>query len=228
MSRPTLLDLYCGAGGASEGYQRAGFDVTGVDHRPQPHYPFEFIQADALGLDPGWLAGFDAIHASPPCHAYTALRALHPHIEYPDLVADTRAMLQATGQPWVIENVPRSPLLNPMVLCGTMFPGLRVLRHRLFESNVLLLAPGPCRPHPHCHTEDRRTGRGRGTTDPWTDFVTVAGHNAPAAAARDAMHIAWMSITELVQSIPPAYTEHIGQQLRCYAPQRRPAATRAP
>lgn len=109
MTRPRLLDLFCGAGGCSAGYDRAGFDVTGVDVVPQPRYPFAFHQGDALEYVAAHGHEYDAIHASPPCQSYTPLRALSPDKEYPDLVAVTRAALEATGRPWVIENVPGAP-----------------------------------------------------------------------------------------------------------------------
>lgn len=147
MSRPLLLDLFCGAGGAAMGYHRAGFDVIGVDLNPQPRYPFEFHQCDALE----WLSyeqnEFDAIHASPPCQRYTALaKGNNANVDdYPDLIAPTRELLQETGLPYVIENVPSAPLRYPITLCGEMF-GLSVIRHRLFESNLPLLMC-PHRPH---------------------------------------------------------------------------------
>ena len=137
---PRLLDLFCGAGGAAMGYHRAGFTVVGVDINPQRHYPFEFHQADALEFD---VSGFDAIHASPPCQAFTAYKRRPNHVgDYPDLIWPTRQKLIASGVPYVIENIPKAPLLNPITLCGSSF-GLDVRRHRLFESNVPLLAP-PC------------------------------------------------------------------------------------
>ena len=211
--KPVLLDLFCCAGGAAVGYSRAGFDVVGVDLVWQFNYPFRFIEADALSLSPDWLATFDAIHASPPCQAYTALtsRTGTGH-EWPQLIEPVREMLEATGRPYVIENVEGAPLHNPITLCGTAFEGLRVIRHRLFESNVGLLAP-PCGPHPLCHTLDKRK-RHYGLTDEWTDYVSVnGGGNSTVAAARDAMGIDWMTKAELNESIPPAYTEHIGKQL---------------
>jgi DNA (cytosine-5)-methyltransferase 1 len=198
------------------GYHRAGFEVVGVDINPQPRYPFEFHQGDAMTWP---LGGFDAIHASPPCQAYSALRTLHDN-EHPDLVEPTRDRLRVSGVPWVIENVEGAPLvtaptldgLNGILLCGTMF-GLRTLRHRLFESDTPLAAP----PHP------RHVG----------EFYTVTGHGDPnwgkrkkessefsgpgyTQRCRDAMGISWMSGKELVQGIPPAYTEFIGGQLMNY------------
>ena len=212
--RPVLLDLFSCAGGAAMGYHRAGFDVVGVDLTWQFSYPFRFIETDALSLDPDWLATFDAIHASPPCQSYTALTSrTGTGDEWPRLVEPVRDLLEAAGRPYVIENVEGAPLRDPMVLCGTMFDGLRVLRHRLFESNVGLMAPGPCRPHPLCHTLDKRKNH-YGQTDEWTDFVSVnGGGNSTVAAARDAMGIDWMNKAELNEAIPPAYTEHVGRQL---------------
>lgn len=123
MTKPKLLDLFCGAGGAAMGYHRAGFEVTGIDINPQPHYPFKFIQADAMTYP---LGGFDCYHASPPCQRYSILtRGLHQdRIEnYPDLIAPIRDRLLHTGKPYVIENVEgaRKLLINPVKLCGTMF-----------------------------------------------------------------------------------------------------------
>ena len=213
--RPVLLDLFCCAGGAAKGYDRAGFDVVGVDVVWQFNYPYRFIETDALKLDRDWLRSFDAIHASPPCQAYTALTSrTGTGDEWPRLIEPVRAMLADTGLPYVIENVEGAPLDNPITLCGTMFDGLRVIRHRLFESNVNLLAPGPCRqPHPLCHTLDKRKNH-YGLTDEWEDYVSVnGGGNSTVAAARDAMGIDWMTKGELNEAIPPAYTEHIGHQL---------------
>jgi hypothetical protein len=145
-ARRRLLDLFCGASGAARGYQLAGSHVTGVDLAEQPRYAGDaFIRGDALDYVAAHGREYDAIHASPPCQAYTALRRLHgEHRDYPDLVAATRDALRATGRPYVIENVPGAPLLEPAMLCGSMF-GLLVRRHRLFESSLLLFSPGRCR-----------------------------------------------------------------------------------
>ena len=201
--KPRLLDLFCGAGGAAMGYHRAGFDVVGVDIVPQPNYPFEFHQADALEFP---LDGFDAIHASPPCQAYS--RATHYHgtqANHPDLVAPTRTILEISGLPWVIENVERSPLRRDVVLCGEMF-GLRVHQHRVFETGCfLVLRPSHVRhrlkgARTNCHVEE---GHAR----------LVAGHFSNLADASDAMGIDWMTRAELAQAIPPAMTEYIGHFL---------------
>jgi len=211
--KPRLLDLFCGAGGAGVGYARAGFEVVGVDIAAQPRYPFEFIRSDALALDPAFVASFDAIHASPPCQSYSDLAKRNNNADaWPRLIDPTRDLLNASGKPWVIENVEGAPLLNPVVLCGTMFPGLRVLRHRLFEANFEIIPP-PHKKHPKVHTFDKRKSH-YGKTDDMRDFVQVTGGgNCSIAAARDAMGINWMNKGEINESIPPAYTEFVGKEL---------------
>lgn len=210
---PVLLDLFCGAGGAALGYCRAGFSVVGVDIDHHPNYPFKFIQADALELEQSFLEGFDAIHASPPCQAYSDLAKRNGNAdEWPDLVGTVREILTATGKPWVIENVEGSPLLDPVLLCGTMFDGLRVIRHRLFEANFEIVPPPhiPHKAHPLVHTLDKRKAH-YGKTDEWQDFVQVTGGgNCSIASARDAMGIDWMKKAEINEAIPPAYTQFIG------------------
>lgn len=205
------LDLFCCAGGASMGLYRAGFEVVGVDLRPQPRYPFAFIQADALDIKFG---GFDFIWASPPCQAYTDLAARNGSADnHPRLVEPIRQKLQESGLLYVIENVEGAPLVDPVTLCGTMFPGLRVLRHRLFEANFHIPAP-PHGKHPLVHTLDKRKSH-YGKTDAMRDFVQVTGGgNCSVAAARDAMGIDWMTKAEINEAIPPAYAEHIGRAAR--------------
>lgn len=215
MQRPRLLDLFSCAGGAAVGYRRAGFDVTGVDIDPQPNYPFDFIQADVMTLDVEWMASFDVIHASPPCQSYSDLAKRNGNgDQWPRLIEPVRDMLQATGRPYIIENVEGAPLNDPVVLCGTMFPGLRVIRHRLFESNLDLLAPEHGK-HPLVFTHDRRKAH-YGKLDQDTSFVQVTGGgNCTMRNARDAMGgIDWMKTkTELNESIPPPYTEYLGLQV---------------
>lgn len=192
------------------GYHRAGFDVVGVDIDPMSRYPFEFHQADALTFP---LDGFDVIHASPPCQRYSDLanRNGNAH-EWPDLVGPVRERLEAWGGPYVIENVEGSPLVDPIRLCGTMFDGLRVIRHRLFESNVPLTEP-PHGKHPLVFTHDKRKAH-YGRLDQDTSFVQVTGGgNCTLANKRDAMGIDWMIGRELNEAIPPAYTEFIGEDL---------------
>lgn len=214
--RPRLLDLFCCAGGAGVGYSRAGFDVVGVDIDPQPHYPLEFLQTDALQLEPEFIATFDAIHASPPCQSYSDLAKRNGNAdEWPRLIEPVREMLRRSGLPYIIENVEGAPLILPVVLCGTMFKGLRVIRHRLFEANFPILVP-PHGKHPICHTFDKRKGQ-YGKTNEMRDFVSVnGGGNCSVAAARDAMGIDWMTKNELNEAIPPAYTQFIGEQLVAY------------
>jgi DNA (cytosine-5)-methyltransferase 1 len=195
------------------GYARSGFEVIGVDISPQPNYPFAFIQTDVMGLDTQFLQSFDAIHASPPCQSYSDLAKRNGNAhEWPRLVEPVRKMLMNTGLPYVIENVEGAPLLNPIVLCGTMFPGLRVLRHRLFEANFLMVSL-PHGKHPRVHTFDKRKSH-YGKTDERKDFVQVTGGgNCSIAAAREAMGIDWMTKNELNEAIPPAYTEFVGTQI---------------
>lgn len=208
--RPRLLDCFCGAGGAAVGYHRAGFDVVGVDNRPQPRYPFPFIQADALEYLAAHGGEFHAIHASPPCQRWTVGGRIHDsQWQHPDLIAPTRDRLRLTGKLWVIENVVGSPLHRPIRLCGTMF-GLKVFRHRLFESSVLLLAPD----HPR---HDGSTGASDGYSTlarSRNGYICVVGHNFIRQEAAAAMGIDWMaSRYELAQAVPPAYCDFIGRQL---------------
>src|SRR5262245_42201537 len=209
MSRPRLLDLFCGAGGCSVGYHRAGFDVVGVDIADQPRYPYEFVQADAMTYP---LDGFDAIHASPPCHAYTGMGHKHPDTQatHPALIAATRRRLIASGVPWIIENVPgaRSELDHPVQLCGRGF-GLRVGRHRLFEASFAIFSV-------RCQCNGTEMGV-YGKLDGrrlWTrkDGFQLRAPKTLEQASR-AMGIDWMGWEELTQAIPPAYTEHIGAYL---------------
>lgn len=212
-TKPRLLDLFCCAGGAGVGYSKAGFEVIGVDINPQPHYPLPFIQANALTLDPKFIASFDAVHASPPCQSYSDLAKRNGNADaWPRLIEPVRAMLIQSGLPYVIENVNGAPLIDPIVLCGTMFPKLRVLRHRLFETNFTILTPAH-KKHPKVHTFDRRKSH-FGKTDEWKDFVQVTGGgNCTLAAAQEAMGIDWMNKCEINEAIPPAYTEFVGKQL---------------
>jgi DNA (cytosine-5)-methyltransferase 1 len=226
--KPRLLDLFCCAGGAAVGYARAGFEVVGVDISPQPNFPFEFHQADALNLNRDWVLSFDAIHASPPCQSYSDLakRNGNGH-EWPRLIEPVRELLQSSGKPWIIENVEGAPLHSPILLCGTMFKELRVIRHRLFESNIDLAAPPhiPRREHPLVFTHDKRKPH-HGKLDQDRSFVQVTGGgNCTMENARNAMGIDWMTRkVELNESIPPAYTEFLGKQLIRRVRERRQAA----
>ena len=213
MSRPKLLDLFCCAGGAARGYDEAGFDVFGVDIVEQSNYPYPMIVDNALELSPSFVEKFDAIHASPPCQSYSDLAARNGNGDaWPRLVEPVREMLKASGKPYVIENVEGAPLLDYVVLCGTMFTGLRVIRHRLFESNFPIAIPKH-RKHPLCHTLDKRKAH-YGKTDEWTDYVSVnGGGNCSVKSARDAMGIPWMTKKEINESIPPAYAQWVGGYL---------------
>ena len=198
MRTPRVLDLFCGAGGAAMGYAWAGFEVIGVDSELQPHYPFPFVQADALDFP---LDGFDVVHASPPCQHYSCTQRLWKR-EHPDLVPAVRDKLQAWGGFWIIENVPGAPMQHGVILCGTMF-NLKVFRHRYFESSVLLFAPGPCRHRGHVKRWGHKTGA----------YISVVGHDFRHDEASQAMGIDWMNNQELSQAIPPIYTAWLGQQL---------------
>lgn len=222
-----LLDLFCGAGGASVGYHRAGFEVVGVDIAPQPHYLFEFHQADAMTFP---LEGFDVIHASPPCQAFTALKVMYNARQHTDLLTPTRERLEAWGGLYVIENVPgaRYVLRDPITLCGTMF-GLGVddaelRRHRLFEIPLPVLLSPQCQHGSRDtigiyggHARNRRRVRTIGVYGEGArDSVRKRDKGRPdfgVDAGRVAMGIDWMTIAELSQAIPPAYTEWIGERL---------------
>ena len=216
MSRPKLLDLFCCQGGASMGYHRAGFDVVGVDIDPQPNYPFEFHQGDALKFLLEHWREFDAIHASPPCQAHTNAQKIQRR-DHPDFIHATRAAFDLINSyrwtanlepiPCVIENVPGAPLFSPGELCGAMF-GLRTYRHRLFEvTGISKRLEWP--EHPK-HVA-RTTKMGRRPVD--GEFMHVVGNFSGVALAREAMGIDWMTRDGLRESIPPAYAEFIGRQL---------------
>lgn len=218
IENPLLYDVFCGAGGAAMGYHRAGFEVVGVDHKPQKNYPFEFIQMDALEFLQEIIDGKrpkpDAIHASPPCQAHTVglnNTGLGKHIIHPDLVTPTRYLLPKLGLPYVIENVVTSPLRNWILMCGLMF-GLNTLRHRWFESNLALWSAGHPRHQGTIYKGDYvpvYNGKWRDSNSQYP----VPKELLTKAAWSEAMGIDWMTKQELTQAIPPAYTEFIGKQL---------------
>jgi len=205
-----LLDLYCKAGGASMGYQQAGFEVTGIDIKKQKRYPFEFIQADALEVmkDLNYLRSFDVITASPPCQTHSITQHLRnaqgKSTDKIDLIPQTREALISSGKPYVIENVKGAPLIDPIQLCGSSF-GLKVRRHRIFESNLELV--GSICNH-------KAQGRPVGVYGSMRDEIPKGGKTATSIEeAREAMGINWMLWGDLVEAIPPVYTEFIGKQL---------------
>jgi hypothetical protein len=214
--KPVLIDAFCCAGGATKGYQRAGFYVVGVDHRPQPRYcGDEFHQTGALEFLAGkGMSEAVAIHASPPCQASSSLRRLNPGKVYVNLIPETRAALEASGLPYVIENVVGSELRDPAKLCGSAF-GLPLRRHRLFETNWPLMVPrcqhGVERPRfPVGRGSPTRTSADRSCVSYVYGSTRYKGDLADRKAAMD---IDWMTNAELTQAIPPAYTELIGHQL---------------
>ena len=204
-----VLDLFCGAGGASMGYHRAGFEVTGVDIKHGKRYPFKYLRLNVMELQPSDLAEYDLIHASPPCQTHSITRNLRiaqgKQTDKLDLIEPTRALLQASGKPYVIENVPGAPLFKPILLCGSAFD-LKVRRHRLFESNAEL--KGTVCDH-------KKQGRPVGVYGSMRDEIPSGGKTAESIEqAREAMGIDWMIWGELVEAIPPVYTEYIGRQVQ--------------
>lgn len=208
--KPRLLDLFCGAGGAAMGYYRAGFEVVGVDIKPQPHYPFEFHKGDALEYCAEHGREFDAIHASPPCQEYSTTKSLPWVGDYPELIVPIRKLLISTNKPFVIENVENSPLINALMLCGSMF-GLKVIRHRLFECHPeIWFMPASC----SCKGFYTNSSRAYSSFSNGATAITVVGNNYPLKDGLIAMGIDWMTNREeLSEAIPPAYTEFIGNQL---------------
>lgn len=205
-----LLDLYCKAGGASTGYAQAGFDVTGIDIKKQKRYPYTFIQADVLDVlqDLDYLRSFDVIAASPPCQTHSITKHLRvaqgKSTDKIDLIPQTRAALIASEKPYVIENVPLAPLIDPVQFCGSSY-GLMVRRHRLFESNLVLIG-SVC--------NHKAQGKPVGVYGSMRDEIPNGGHTAKTIEqAREAMGITYMIWGELVEAIPPVYTYEIGKQI---------------
>jgi DNA (cytosine-5)-methyltransferase 1 len=221
---PLLLDLFCGAGGATRGYQEAGFHVTGVDNRPQPRYVGDaFHQADALAFIAEHGHEFDAIHASPPCQDHSAMSRVAGTHGTGWMLAATREALELSGRAWVLENVPGADLPGALMLCGTEF-GLRsgrwwLRRHRLFLSNVALLGAGGC----HCYRKsvmgvfgDLRANDRRTTAAGKPPKMRASVHRA-----RELLDCPWMDAAELSQAIPPAMTRFVGEQLAAHLEQMR-------
>lgn len=211
-----IIDLCCCAGAASQGYANAGFRVAGVDIEPQKNYPYPFIQHDAVELLESWANGENnygielddiaAFHASWPCQGYSRMSNCRPGLAdtYPRLIDLGRDLLNATGKPWIMENVVGAPLIDPVMLCGTMF-GRELYRHRLFEANFPLRAP--------VHSEHSLPASRAGHWRPGT-VMSVAGHVSPMWKAREIMEIDWTNRKELVEAIPPYYAQYMGRQLR--------------
>ncbi len=211
------------------GYHLAGFEVVGVDLSPSRRYPFACLNADVLTLRPEFIASFDAIHASPPCQGYTALRHAPGAKGAPRLIEETRAMLVASGKPWIIENVEeaRWAMREPVTLCGSMFglgaQGHQLQRHRLFESNIALRVPACAHGDlpvigvygGHARRRSAKHG-GRGTRDVWE-----GGHRA---AMSEAMGMTWATCAEMSEAIPPAYTQFLGAQILTHLIRERLAA----
>ena len=225
--KPRILDLFCCEGGAGTGYWKSGFEVVGVDIDPQPLYPFEFFQVDALATlrSLRYWRNFDAIHASPPCQFATVYGNNSAHVkdDHPNLIPVTRRLLQATGLPYVIENVEgaREHLIDPVRICGTGL-GVRVRRHRYFETNWPLEGV-PC---DHGRFTDRifpgSSNRPNGRT-----VMNVGEYRVPLATQREVMEMPWADLYGISQAVPPAYTEHIGAQLFSFLRQRENAEVAA-
>lgn len=229
MTRPVLIDLFCKAGGVAMGYHRAGFDVIGVDIEPQRRYPFQFIRADVWALTPQFFLGADAVHASPECQGYSSMRHAKGAKGRPQEIGRARTMLQGLGLPYVIENVEDAAwdMIEPILLCGSMFglgaQGHQLQRHRMFESNIAISPPAACAHTTpvigvyggHARNRSAKHG-GRGTKDVW--------HGGHKAAASEALGIDWMTLDELSEAIPPAFTEHLGHQLLAHIQAQRSAA----
>lgn len=226
--KPRLLDLFCCAGGAAMGYRNAGWEVVGVDINPQPRYPFEFFQRDALRLRPSIMQRFDAIHASPPCQFATELRHAPNTKDHANLIPETRRVLELSGLPYVIENVDgaKGHLIDPALLCGSMFglgaAGHQLQRHRWFETNWPFEVPMECDHREpvigvyggHVRCRSAKHG-GRQTKD-------FDGYDKPALA-REAMGMPWATMGQMSEAIPPAYTQFIGSQLLAHVMQRKAA-----
>ncbi|WP_443042849.1 SAM-dependent methyltransferase [Streptomyces sp. NBC_00370] len=198
-----VLDLFSCQGGAGMGYHQAGFDVTGVDLAPQPRYPLRFVQADALGYLREHGAEFDFIHASPPCQRYSRAQKIQGR-DHPDLIAPVRAALEATGRPWVIENVEEAAgeLRSPVTLCAAAF-GMRTYRHRLFETGGGFSFTPP--PHPAHLAPLTKMGRPRAAGH----FAHYVGNFSGVPEARADMGVPWMNRDGIRECIPPAYTHWI-------------------
>lgn len=215
-----VLDLFCGAGGASYGIYTStpNIEVVGIDSKPQPRYPYHFIQRNALVHDIKFLREFDFIFASPPCQCYVS--SAH-HDQHANLISPTLYLLNEADVPYAVENVPSAPFSTKFItLCGTMFPPLRVVRHRRFayHPDLVINQPEhiPRDEHPKVYSFDRRKARHKLGLNEWDHYITVAGNNASLGAMSDAMGIWWMTRPEIAQAVPPKYSRYIFKEaLKC-------------
>jgi len=195
------LDLFCGGGGAGVGLYDAGFEVVGVDIDPQPRYPFEFVQADALKFD---LSGFDFVWASPVCKRFSSATVTSKTSKkWPDQIGQIRKKLKQWGGDWAIENVAGAPLIDPVILCGAMF-GLELYRHRFVETSRKIAQPA--------HPEHKNPVCKMGRPPKPGEFINPVGHFSGVPAAQRAMGIDWLGQKELAQAVPPAYAEYVAKQ----------------
>lgn len=223
MKKPKLLDLYCKAGGCSAGYTKAGFEVTGVDINPQPNYPFTFIQADALEIlrDAEFISQFDVIAASPPCQFHSKAKSLSlarnggKYGDHLDLIPETRALLEETGKPYIIENVAGAPLINPVKLFGSQFKNLYTQRERWFETNMDLKEPEIAK------QKMKTPAAGNGIGEDGSISICGSGGVRGLNSKQIRLYwgfalggIDWMTRDELAEAIPPAYTEFLGRQAK--------------
>lgn len=222
---PRILDMYCGDGGAAMGYHQAGFEVVGVDIRERHRFPFRYVQGSVLKLRPAWIRkNFQAVHASPPCQAHTTLKSMHGEAgeyHHKDYLPETRELLEDLGLPYIIENVPGAPLIDPVQLCGSAF-GLALRRHRLFEAGGGLELEGSgCEHkwqnrHKVYNVASYRDGAGRRDHASGTIGVYGGGQGLGEGEVtlwKVAMGIDWMGKEGLAQAIPPAYTRYLGKQV---------------
>lgn len=202
-----LLDLFCCEGGASRGYELAGFDVTGVDIYAQPKYPGKFIRSEALTYLNDHAQEYDAIHASPPCQVHSLLNNITHYALQLDYIRPTRDALRKLNKPYIIENVERAPLFAPILLCGAMF-GLRTYRHRIFECSFPIVTPK----HPRHAYKIARAGR----PPKDNEYVSLVGNFSNIPLGREIMQMPWASRYGLAQAVPPAYTRYIGAKLHAH------------